>query len=134
MQHSGRLSDLKVMVVDDKADIRALIRILLEDEGATVTEFDSVPTALAGLIATSPDIFVVDIGMPTYNGYVFIAKTRGLNVHTPAIALTAFASSTDRDVALAAGFQIHIGKPFDPDILVAAIEQLTKVNHAVSAA
>jgi CheY-like chemotaxis protein len=134
MQHSGRLSNVKVMVVDDKADTRALIRMVLEAEGATVTDFDSVATALDGLITTGSDIFVVDIGMPTYNGYVFIAKTRGLNVQTPAIALTAFASSTDRDVALAAGFQLHIGKPFDPDSLVAAIEQLTKRSHARTAA
>jgi CheY-like chemotaxis protein len=69
-----------------------------------------------------------DIGMPDMDGYALIKQIRtwapekGGNL--PAIALTAYAGEMNQQQALAAGFQLHIAKPVDPEQLVQAIVQL----------
>jgi CheY-like chemotaxis protein len=71
-----------------------------------------------------------DIGMPEMNGYGLIQQIRkgrhdqGSNI--PAIALTAYAGEINQQQALAAGFQLHLSKPIEPDRLVGAIATLVK--------
>ena len=86
----------------------------------------SPPATLAA--SHPPDVLVSDIGMPGTDGYALIRQLRSMpeadGGRVPAIALTAFARNDDRARALAAGYQLHLGKPVDEDELVAAIASL----------
>jgi PAS domain S-box-containing protein len=122
------LDGLRVLVVDDEADARELIKTILEQRGAEVT---SVPSALEGLEALprfQPDVIISDIEMPNEDGYALIKKIRELDPkeggRTPAAALTAYARTEDRMRALLAGFQIHMPKPIEPAELIAVVANL----------
>ncbi|HBB35541.1 MAG TPA: response regulator [Cyanobacteria bacterium UBA8803] len=119
------LAGLRLLVVDDNADSRELLKILFEQEGAEVMAVPSVSEALAILACCKPDILLCDILMPGEDGYSLIRKVRSLELERgrqiPAIAVTAAASSQDRQLALSAGFHRHISKPVNFDDLVTAV-------------
>jgi CheY-like chemotaxis protein len=121
------LTGIRALVVDDDEDTRDLIARIIERHGGMAQKADSHETAMAVLEAFTPDILLIDIGMPARNGYELIATTRskGQTEDTPAVAITAYASEKDRDAALAAGFQAHIAKPFDPEVLVEKMVAVT---------
>ena len=86
---------------------------------------DSAARALALIEQRAPDVIVADIGMPDEDGYAFIEQVRQLTPAkaTPAIALTAYARKEDGQRALAAGYQLHVPKPFDPRTIVEAVHR-----------
>jgi CheY-like chemotaxis protein len=122
------LKGVRILVVEDEADTRELLKILLQSDGGVVTATASVQEALTAYDQSPPDIIVADIGMPEYNGYTLIGRIRARDREhgkmTPAIALTAYVTSSDRDTVLSAGFQVHMPKPFEPDKLVSVIAAL----------
>ena len=122
------LKGLRVLVLEDEADSRDLLTMALEQCGAEVSAFASVPEALASFAAAEPDVIVSDIGVPFEDGYSFIRKVRSRprteGGSVPAAALTAYARAEDRQQALEAGFQAHLAKPVDPSELIAAVARL----------
>lgn len=120
-----RLTGVKVLVVDDDDDGRALVRRLLEDREASVITASSASHALELLKMERPAVLVSDIGMPEADGYWLIQQIRALSEEsgglTPAVALTAYVRSEDRERALAAGFARHVGKPVEASELLAAV-------------
>jgi CheY-like chemotaxis protein len=122
------LSGIRVLVVDDEADARHLVRRVLKECGADVAVAESAAEALKLVGSFRPDILVSDVGMPDQDGYDLIRQVRGrLAAKTlPAVALTAFARSEDRRRALLAGFQTHVAKPVDPAELVAVVASLVE--------
>ncbi len=120
------IQGLRVLVVDDEPDARDLLAVLLSRVGGQVETAESVAEALVVLEGFQPDVLVSDIGMPDEDGYSFIRRVRANETlkRLPAIALTAFTRAEDRARAHAAGFDLHLGKPVDPDLLIAAIEKL----------
>jgi PAS domain S-box-containing protein len=127
------LGGLHVLIVDDEADIRDLVAFILEQSGAEVTVATSASEALAALNQSLPDVLLCDIGMPEVDGYMLIRQVRALLPERggliPAIALTAYAGESNQKQALAAGFQLHISKPVEPEELVRAIAQLITTNN-----
>ncbi len=123
-----RLDGLRVLVVDDDADTRALMRRLLGDAGAEVAESDDVERALSAVDDFQPQILVSDIGMAVHNGYDLIQKIRQTHsdVRLPAIAVTAFARAEDRRMALQAGFQEHLTKPIDAQQMLTLVAALSR--------
>ncbi|MEH2301200.1 MAG: PAS domain S-box protein [Nostoc sp.] len=125
---SSLLSNTQVLVVDDEPDIRDLITFILQDYGAEVTAVSSAQEALQALCESIPDVLISDIGMPKTDGYMLMREVRARSPQqgglVPAIALTAYAGEMNQQQALAAGFQMHISKPVDPDTLVKAIADL----------
>ncbi|MBE9228212.1 PAS domain-containing protein [Phormidium sp. LEGE 05292] len=125
---STRLAGIQVLVVDDDADMRELAEFILTQSGAEVTTAASAAQALTRLNQSIPDLLVCDIGMPEMDGYSLIQQIRkcspeqGGNI--PAIALTAYAGEINQKQAIAAGFQIHLAKPVEPEQLVKAILQV----------
>jgi PAS domain S-box-containing protein len=115
---SPDLSGITVLVVEDDADARTMAQRILSDGGASVLAAASAAEALAILKRDQPDVLVSDIGMPGEDGYELIRKVRALppdsGGDTPAVALTAFVRSEDRQRALRAGYQLHIAKPVEP--------------------
>ena len=116
------LAGSSVLVVEDEADTREALVLILAQAGATVTSTSTAAQALDAVAAARPDILLCDIGLPTEDGYVLIRKLRALTAEqggaTPAVALSAFAQATDRARAVAAGFDTHVAKPIDPDRLL----------------
>jgi len=133
----GDLSGVAVLVAEDNDDARKLLTAIFERCGATVEAAESVPAALERLSRFRPDIIVSDIEMPGEDGYSLITKVRAQETpegRIPAIALTAYTRSPDRVRALAAGFQMHMGKPVEPTELVAAVKSLLSTSRPRAAA
>ena len=118
------LSGLRVLVVDDELDTRELVAAVLTTCGAEVVSLGSATEALDQMERQRFDLLISDIGMPEMNGYDLIGRIRQLaeedGGRTPAIALTAYAGIDDRKRALAAGYEMHIAKPFAPAELISA--------------
>jgi CheY-like chemotaxis protein len=106
---------------------------LLKNHVAKVWLAASVREAMKVIEEVVPDAIISDLGMPDEDGYAFIAKVRALSGEegglAPAIALTGYATSKDKEQALAAGYQLHMAKPVEPEALVAAVARLTGVEQ-----
>jgi len=129
------LTGIKVLVVDDELDARALIERVLSECKASVVTVASADEALRALAEHAPDVLVSDIGMPGEDGYTLVRRLRAGNdpgALIPAIALTAYARNEDSQRAAAAGFQLHLSKPLEANELVAAVRSLAKRPVAVS--
>jgi signal transduction histidine kinase len=122
------LAGLRIVVADDQDDSRDLIEFLLTQQGAIVTGAASAAEAYAAVKGHPPDVLLSDIEMPDENGYALIGRVRALAAEdggaVPAAAMTAHGSREDRDRALAAGFQRHLPKPFQPADLFALVGDL----------
>ena len=122
------LAGLKVLVVDDEPDNREFLVAAIEQLGATATAAASAASAIELLQQSPPDILVSDIGMPVEDGYSLIRKVRSSELGTakrlPAVALTAYASESDRDRAIAAGFDEHLAKPINSALFAAVLARL----------
>lgn len=126
---SSRLDGLRVLVVDDEADIRELLKQILTEYGSEVVAVASANAAISAL-SEQTNILVSDISMPGEDGYALLRRVRSLSPErggqVPALALTAYARMEDRRNAFLAGFQSHIAKPVEPDVLIAAIANLAR--------
>ena len=111
------LHGIHVMVVEDNADARNIIRRVLEHCGAVVTAVESAASALRRLrmSAGSPHVLVSDLAMPGDDGYSLIGQVRAIPRlrRLPAVAITAHRNEYARDATLAAGFQEYFQKPLD---------------------
>ncbi len=127
-QTDEALNGVEVLLVDDDCDSLLPLQMLLESQKANVECADSAQAALDKLSEKNFDILISDIGMPDMDGYELLSKVRqsanGDGTQIPAIALTAYASTQDRQRALAAGFQYHLAKPIDFDRFLSAIKSL----------
>jgi signal transduction histidine kinase/ActR/RegA family two-component response regulator len=125
----GLLEGLDVVVVDDDEESRAIVVEYLRTHRASVREAESAAAALALLERKPADVLLADIAMPGEDGYSLIRKLRACPssalASIPAAALTAFARDEDRQQALQAGFQLHLSKPIDPQLLVRAVASLS---------
>ena len=132
------LAGVRVLLVEDDDDSRNLLSLILSRYGAEVISTASSVEALDWFMQKTPDVIISDIGMAEEDGYELIRKLRMLPVQgsllpgspdslpglIPAIALTGYATLKDRDRALAAGYQLHLAKPVEPEELVIAIRNL----------
>jgi PAS domain S-box-containing protein len=125
---TNNLAGHRVIVIEDHEDSRELMRATLENAGAAVAVFDRSAKAFDACEKMQPSVLVADIGLPEEDGYDFIRRLRrhssSIVQAIPAIAVTAYASAADRTLALKAGFQRHLSKPFDPDQLINAIHEV----------
>jgi PAS domain S-box-containing protein len=133
MQYHVDLSGVKVLVVDDEPDARRLLTRVLEASHAQVISAESAQQGFDLLRQHRPHIVLSDIGMPEQDGYHFIRIVRSLSSQeggdTPAVALTAFARSEDRQRALLAGYHMHLPKPVEAPELLAVVASLSGVSR-----
>ncbi len=123
------LAGVRVLVVDDEPDARALVERLLVDCDALVTTAATTQDAIAHLLKSGFDVLVSDIGMPGEDGYSLIRRVRELDSSMssiPALAMTAYARSEDRQRAIDAGFGLHVTKPVEPSELIALVASLAQ--------
>ncbi|MBW4527263.1 MAG: response regulator [Phormidium tanganyikae FI6-MK23] len=131
LKEATNLSGVQILVVDDELDTLELIGFVLEQAGAIVTKASSAQAALEALTQLRPSVLVCDIAMPDMDGYRMIQQIRTmphLDWQVLAIALTAYARELDQQQAIAAGFQQHLAKPIEPEVLVKEIANLLKCN------
>ncbi|OED35781.1 hypothetical protein AB834_04125 [PVC group bacterium (ex Bugula neritina AB1)] len=117
-----------VVVVDDEPDILELIEIYLTSSGYDVELFEDIPSFYSFLKKKMPDLVILDLMLPGYDGLEVCRDFRGdiLYKHIPLIILTAKASETDRVLGLEMGADDYIVKPFSPRELVARVKNLFK--------
>jgi signal transduction histidine kinase/ActR/RegA family two-component response regulator len=118
------LRGIKVLVVEDEADARELLRRFLVECDALPAVAASVAEAQKLLLTFQPDVIVSDIGMPQKDGYEFIRDVRKQGLTTPAVALSAYAQAEDRIRSAQTGYQTHLAKPVEPAELLAVIASL----------
>jgi two-component system CheB/CheR fusion protein len=109
----------RILVVDDNADCRDMLKMLLELDGYEVSTADDGYAALDKMRRQPIDVALVDIGLPGMDGYQLAKQVRGERglgrLHL--VALTGYGRPEDRQAALAAGFDAHLVKPLDPNEL-----------------
>ena len=124
------LSGVHILLVEDEAGARETTRRLLQEYGARVVAVESAAAAHDAIAIQWPDVIISDIGLPGVDGYQLLKSIRaqagGNGSRVPALALTAFARSEDRQLALSAGFDEHLAKPVDPDRLLSTIARLAR--------
>jgi CheY-like chemotaxis protein len=129
LSDSSLLEGISVLLVDDDLDSREFLTFLLQQSGAKVISATSGLEALRAIEQNPPDILLSDIGMPDMDGYALIQAIRSLTSETrniPAIALTAYAGDGDRQRALSMGFQAHLPKPIELELLLVKILELLR--------
>lgn len=127
---ASRLDGVRVLVVDDVADVLGVVSRVLQKAGALVQTASSAKEVMDVLAIKDVDVLLCDIGMPEVNGYMLISKIRRhwrSSVRSlPAVALTAYAKEEDKRQALHAGFQLHMSKPVEQAQLIKAVATLVQ--------
>src|SRR5262249_32086756 len=117
-----RLDGVRILLVEDDPETLDMIKFVFDERGAEVITAVSSSEALETLERWRPDALISDIAMPDQDGYDLIRRVRSRDLERggeiPAVAVTAYASAEDRVRALAAGFQMHVAKPIDPEELI----------------
>ena len=118
----------RILIVEDNADAREMLRELLERAGNEVFEANDGPQGVEAALRLQPDVALVDIGLPLFDGY---EVARQIRAHPEVssvrlIAITGYGSSADRARSAAAGFDLHLTKPVDPDELTRILQQRTQ--------
>mgnify|MGYP000486377678 CR=1 FL=1 len=110
----------RVLVVEDNADVRESLRLMLEIWGHDVVTADTGNAGLEQIRRTHPEVAFIDIGLPGMTGYEVAHAIRTTELCSPPmklIALTGYGQPADRARAFEAGFDMHLLKPVDPDVL-----------------
>lgn len=116
----------RILVADDRATSRELIRTVLENAGYAVTEAGDGLEAIRFANRIEPDLILLDLQMPALDGFGALERLRAdpRFASVPIIALTASAMQGDREKALAAGFTSYLSKPVKLAALRAELARL----------
>jgi CheY-like chemotaxis protein len=115
----------KILLIEDNAENRYLVRFLLEKRGHEVILAESGPLGLELAARFRPDLILLDIQLPGMDGHA-VARTLKTDPHLkhiPVIAVTSYAMAGDREKCLAAGAEGYIEKPINPETFVSEIER-----------
>jgi CheY-like chemotaxis protein len=117
---------LRVVMIDDRRDSRLPLERFLTKLGHEVQAASDGATGIALVVEFQPHLVICDIGLPDMDGYEVVRRLRKESTTTPMtlIALTGRAEPEDRQQALAAGFDEHLVKPVDLDLLERLLETL----------
>jgi two-component system, OmpR family, response regulator BaeR len=114
-----------ILVVDDETNLRAMLRVYLEQEGYRVVEAADGRAALYVARVEKPDLVVLDLMMPEMNGTEFM-RAFGKEAETPVIMLTAKVEDTDKILGLEVGADDYVTKPFNVRELVARVRAVLR--------
>jgi DNA-binding response OmpR family regulator len=121
---------MKVLVIEDSSDVRQLLELELKARGYEVLLADSAEAGLETAIRESPVVVISDLGLPGVDGIELIRRVRAdpRLASVRAIALSGFGAAGQIDRAIAAGYDIALVKPTEPDALSAAIARCTSTD------
>ena len=122
----------KLLLVDDEPGLREAVQAYLEDSGFEVNVAPNAKQGWELLQTTLPDLVITDIMMPQVDGYQFLKQMREdpRFKALPVVFLTARGMTSDRILGYQAGCDVYISKPFDPDELVAIVQNLLQRRAA----
>jgi CheY-like chemotaxis protein len=125
-----------VLIAEDNAVNRELLRELLEMRGYTAVEACDGGEALRMIEQTQPDLLLLDIGMPVLDGFAVVAKIRENPrlAQLPVVAVTAYAMQGDREKILNAKFDGYLSKPVNSQALAEELDRLLnrRTNQDIS--
>ena len=116
---------LRILVIDDDVDIRALLRELLERAGYSVDEAADGKTGLRQLFSNAPSLVILDVTMPELDGYQTLERIRDLS-DVPVLMLTARTQELEKVRGLSAGADDYVAKPFGRQELLARVQALLR--------
>ncbi len=122
----------RVLVVDDTASVRQLIRVNLELDGYEVHEAVDGQDCLDRIRAVDPDVVTIDVVMPRLDGYATVAALRAdpATAHVPVVMVTTQVQAADLRRAAEVGVDAHVAKPFDPDALAHTVARVLAARAA----
>lgn len=124
---TGReLAERRIVVVDDDEDSLFWLGSLVTSAGATARTAGTMHDALDALAADRCDLLLSDIGMPDHDGLELVREVRRRGWAMPAVAVTAFASPDERSRILAAGYDVYVTKPINPETFVATLAAILR--------
>jgi DNA-binding response OmpR family regulator len=123
--YENGVSDLRLLVVDDDADVRGLLRDVLGRAGYLVDEAPNGRAALRRLFEAPPALVILDVAMPELDGYATLERIRDLS-DVPVLMLTARAGELERVRGLSGGADDYVAKPFGHQELVARVQALLR--------
>ena len=116
---------IRILLIEDNSDAREALRALLELDGYEVHAGADGPEGLDLARTKAPEVALIDIGLPGFDGYEVARRMKALGVRPPVmIALTGYSEPEDRQRAKDAGFAAHLVKPVDPDNLARLLTTL----------
>src|SRR5215471_12744628 len=121
-----------VLLVEDERKLRDLVRSYLERAGFTVMSTDSGAEALSLVASASPDLVVLDLGLPDIPGETVAREMRAAG-GVPVLMLTAKSSEEDRIRGLELGADDYVTKPFSPRELVLRVQAILRRGHGAPA-
>ena len=129
----GTVTHTVILVVDDSAQIRKVVRKLLEGAGHEVIEAADGRECLQRLYETKPDLVLLDVSMPDMDGWTALERIREMTF-VPVLMVTARDRPPERVRGLKGGADDYILKPFEPDELLARIDAVLRRAAATAAA
>jgi two-component system, cell cycle response regulator DivK len=123
-----KMSGPSILIADDYDDNRELLRLMLETEGYRIREARDGLEALDAARAEVPALALIDLSMPALDGWGTLRELRAdeRTRHVPCVAVTAFASTQDRQRVLDAGFDAYISKPYSAKTLIEMVHRLVQ--------
>ncbi len=113
------------LVIDDEIQIRRLLRIVLEEEGYRVLESETGRQGLSDVALRRPDVVLLDLGLPDMDGLVVLQRLREWS-HVPVLILSVRDGPEDKVMALDAGADDYVTKPFDSTELLARLRAIQR--------
>jgi DNA-binding response OmpR family regulator len=120
-----RNGNISVLVIEDEADIRQLLRTMLEREGFTVTEAMLGRDGVRLFHQKQPNLVILDVGMPDLDGWQVLERIRDMS-DVPVLMLTALSTERDKVRGLNAGADDYLTKPFSRVELLARIQAISR--------
>jgi len=117
----------RILIVEDDADIRKVLRALLEQHGYRVVEAENANRALIAARSSKPDLMLVDLGLPDAEGSTVIQRVRSWSA-VPIVVLSARAQEEQKIAALDAGADDYVTKPFSAPELLARVRAGVRRN------
>jgi CheY-like chemotaxis protein len=117
----------RILVVDDNEDAAEMLALMLQQAEYDTSRASDGPSALAAVDSFTPDVVILDIGLPGMSGYEVareLRRTRSKELEL--IALTGWGSREDKQKALDAGFDVHLTKPVDANVLYQTLADLER--------
>jgi two-component system phosphate regulon response regulator OmpR len=124
----------QILIVDDDAELRDLLRDYLVRQGIEVSVLHDAANLERRLERERPDLIVLDLMMPGVDGLTALRKLRAAGDDIPVIMLTARADDVDRIVGLELGADDYLGKPFNPRELLARVQAVLRRRRTVPSA
>ena len=116
----------RILIIDDDADIRALVRRWVEHNGHVVDEAEDGPAGLSTVLEGKHDVVFVDIGLPLIDGYEISRRVRASPISTRVCLVALTANTDDPEVAFDAGFDAHVFKPVQEKTIKAVLDEIAR--------